>query len=248
MTCITRSKSLPESSSSDDSTSEATNSCGSSDANSDDSANSEGDDSGNGSDYSADPAADNSGNEGGRLLTESSGQKYYVGQMGLHRYYFRDTKHMKNHNWLAFIPIEGRLTEKMLWTIPEIAHDEPRFSRFYGFTSYFKAPENGEYRFLMSCDDRCSLYLSTSEPRQPEAKELILYRHKHTSWRNIPLLDKEESSPNFGVVFSKWIRLQKDEYYYFETSVLDGGGLCHLTIGMEIRPDIMPAYHPKADR
>lgn len=138
----------------------------------------------------------------------------------------------------------------MLMTTPEVAHDEPRFRRFYGFRAYFKAPDSADYRFLMSCDDNCQLSMSTNNTeysRYPEEKEKLLYRPKWTPWRTFDLLDKSENSTNFGKVFSKWVTLKKDQYYYFETSVMDTGGNCAHTIGMEVKQEKPVPTHPYAE-
>ena len=102
----------------------------------------------------------------------------------------------------------------------------------------------------MSCDDTCVLDMSVSTgPRDPANKERILTRTSYTSWRNVNLLDKSETeeNKNFGKEFSEFYTLQKDEYYYFQTSIKNTGGFGHHTIGMEVVPDQMPAFHPKMD-
>ena len=69
----------------------------------------------------------------------SSGKTYYVGQSGLARYYFTNTAGVNHNNWVDLINGD-QVAEKLLMTAPEVAHDEPKFRRFYGFRSYFKAP------------------------------------------------------------------------------------------------------------
>ena len=240
ITCITRSKVLPAPSSQDEQASDTTDSSSDSDETTDASA-----------------ETDTSNSEGGRLLddtptatdesTESAPTSFYIGQMGLHRYYFSNTSGIGHTNWLTFIETE-QLSDKMLWTSPEVVAQEIAAKRFYGFRAYFKAPTTGEYRFLMACDDTCMLSLSVTQPRLPEAKEQLLARNGWVRWRTMDFIeDKTENSPKFGQLFSKWLTLQKDEYYYFETSVLDTGGALSHTIGMEVKPETMPAAHPKMD-
>ena len=111
---------------------------------------------------------------------------------------------------------------------------------------YFKAPETGRYRFLMACDDSCTLKMSINDSRNPATMETILYRSSWTRFRNgIYTTDKTEGGTNEGVIYSKWLDLNQDQYYYFETTVRNsGGGPIHLTIGMELELETMPASHP----
>jgi hypothetical protein len=136
------------------------------------------------------------------------------------------------------------MSAKMIWTAPEVAVEEHGPHLFQGFRAYFKAPVNGKYRFLMSCDDTCVLNLSTSTPEDPSAKERLLSRNRPVGWRKFDLLDKSETSKNFGKFFSKEVTLNKDEFYYFETSVLSGRGPMYHVIGMDVIPDQMPKDHP----
>ena len=56
-------------------------------------------------------------------------------------------------------------------------------------TGWFKAPETGRYRFYISCDDACKLYLNTDTPfdkSAPAEAELteIAARWWHSEWRH----------------------------------------------------------------
>jgi len=147
ITCVTRSKPLPGS--------ETTSTKSSA----------------SGSDSSSAPTIDTYSSASFSKVAGAPDKTYYVGQQGLHRFYFTNTSGINHNNWLTFIAGE-QLLNKMVWTAPEIAHDETRFKRFYGFRSYFKAPDNGQYRFLMSCDDKCVLSMSSGDlHRFPESKE-----------------------------------------------------------------------------
>ena len=77
---------------------------------------------------------------------------------------------------------------------------------------YFKAPETKDYRFLMACDDTCSFKMSIDDPLNPDAAQQLLRREHHTWFRNSDVADKTESddNPDFGKVFSEWVRLTKD--------------------------------------
>jgi len=57
-------------------------------------------------------------------------------------------------------------------------------------SGWFTAPTTGQYRFYLSCNDACNLYLDSANPYQgtpldvkPEP-ELIAYRYWSSSWRN----------------------------------------------------------------
>ena len=41
------------------------------------------------------------------------------------------------------------------------------------YSGYFKAPATANYRFYMSCDDGCQLYLSNGTSLDPATKQLI---------------------------------------------------------------------------
>lgn len=122
---------------------------------------------------------------------------------------------------------------------------ENNSNQLHAFLGYFKAPGNGTYRFLMSCDDSCTMSLSTDQPWDPSAKERLLTRGTYTHWRNFYLTDKTgDDNPNLGIIYSRWVNLTQDEYYYFETTVKNNNGPGHLTVGMEAMLDTMPTSHP----
>jgi len=86
--------------------------------------------------------------------------------------------------------------------------------------------------------------MSVRCPRDPDQKERLLQRNEYTSYRNFFRLDKSDDHPDFGIVYSKWVTLTKDEYYYFETTLKNEAGIQHQTIGVEMKPEVMPASHP----
>ena len=104
----------------------------------------------------------------------------------------------------------------------------------------------------MSCDDVCQLYLnddaaSSEIPSQdPSAvgSAIIERAGGSTSYtfRAFETKDFEndcnESSNHCGSVFSQWISLTADEYYFIEAHHQDYGGSSHVTVGVEIRNDI----------
>jgi hypothetical protein len=78
----------------------------------------------------------------------------------------------------------------------------------------------------------------------PAANEEILTRNEWTRYRNQKVTDYGPTSVEFGLKFSKWITLTKDEFYYVESTLFEGGGVANIDIGMEIKPDAMPEFHP----
>ena len=118
---------------------------------------------------------------------------------------------------------------------------------------YFKAPITGRYRFLMSCDDNCALWLNrdAADPMNPSRSkaERLLFRSSHTTWRNFYPELREDSSANLGVMFSKWVDLKQNEFHHFEVAVGQGGGDYHLSVGLEVLPTDMSSYssHPNRE-
>ena len=64
---------------------------------------------------------------------------------------------------------------------------------------WFKAPATGNYKFYMSCDDACRLWLDStskfdkSAPVEP-TRDQIAIRHWATGWRNYLLVPEEDAS------------------------------------------------------
>lgn len=88
-----------------------------------------------------------------------------------------------------------------------------------------------------------------SDPRDPATKERLLTRNSWNRWREYNLLDKRESEDNveWQRVFSKEVQLNKNQYYYFETSAWNLRGPFHLTVGFEVKPNKMPIDHPNLE-
>lgn len=116
---------------------------------------------------------------------------------------------------------------------------------------FYEAPVDGLYQFHMSCDDTCSLKLSTSDPADPAAAEEVLRRDKHTSWRNFYhprshyTNDTYPENSNIGSIFTLWMPLTGGVKYYMESDFGQGGGDMHWTVGVEINPTVpVPQTHP----
>ena len=89
-------------------------------------------------------------------------------------------------------------------------------------TGFFKAPATTNYKFYVSCDDACEVYLSSSMSSASKTK--IAYSTSYTSFR-----DYTTSSVN-----SDWIALVAGQYYYLEVSQWNGGGGDFISVAVEI--------------
>lgn len=72
----------------------------------------------------------------------------------------------------------------------------------------------------MVCDDVCSLWLSLTDPMNPEAREKVLNRPAWTTFRNFYHTDNRynnDTHPENGAIgwmFTKWIPMTKGQKYY----------------------------------
>lgn len=82
--------------------------------------------------------------------------------------------------------------------------------------------------------------MSLTDPTNPAAKEKLLERTHHTSFRNWENKDNtvDPSNPKIGKIFSEWITLKGGHKYYFESPMNDFGGEGHWTVGVEINPSV----------
>jgi IPT/TIG domain len=145
----------------------------------------------------------------------------YVGEHGLRRRIYNQTTS------LTYSILESQPPYKEVLAIdfetPKNEWDGPFGNVLSG---YFKAPATANYRFYMTCDDLCRLYLSKTS-MSPSAKTLI-YEHKSdTGFRDF-------YEPWKKLHATDWIALTKDEYYYIEGQHIQGGGGDHFTVGLEI--------------
>lgn len=101
----------------------------------------------------------------------------------------------------------------------------------------------------MSCDDNCKFFIShEGDTLDPDQAEQVLIRTSYSEYRDKEVLDKVESNPAFGHKFSKWVTLEKGQYYYTLATLSDGGGQVNIDVGMEVKPEVMPANHPNAEK
>jgi hypothetical protein len=123
------------------------------------------------------------------------------------------------------------------------------FNRISGF---FKAPATADYQFHMSCDDICQLYLNGDK-----ASSLVPSQDPSTTGTD-PIIDRAGGSTSYtfrafdpkdfendcsassnhcGSVYSEWISLNANEYYFIEAHHQDYSGSSHVTVGVEIKED-----------
>jgi hypothetical protein len=67
---------------------------------------------------------------------------------------------------------------------------------------WFRAPAAGNYKFYMSCDNACQLWLdevnkfAKDDPVEP-SRERIAIRHWATGWRNYLMVPEEDASNQY---------------------------------------------------
>ena len=129
----------------------------------------------------------------------------YIGQQGLTRYLFNDTEGVYFwEDWREHVGTD--LTGKDIWPMLDFAHDTGLYrviNCLQTWEGFFRAPASGQYRFLMSCDDSCSYKMSIDDPLNMQSAETLLSRGDWTTYRNFDATERDETSPDFGVVFSK---------------------------------------------
>ena len=102
-------------------------------------------------------------------------------------------------------------------------------------TGWFKAPETGNYRFYISCDDACELLLDDLAPFSKDdytapTLDQKAVRHWTGDWRNYQVPPEEDSSNQY---ISDWIALEKDEFYQIEGYHMEWTGNDHFSVAVE---------------
>jgi hypothetical protein len=101
------------------------------------------------------------------------------------------------------------------------------------YSGYFKAPATAKYRFYVSCDDDCTVRLSTVN-MDPSAATLIYTSDGHISFR---------SYLAGGRKITNWIDLNDGGYYYIEVRHIQLTGGDHVSVAVEIEdPNIVPGH------
>ena len=100
---------------------------------------------------------------------------------------------------------------------------------------WFRAPAAGNYRFLMSCDDACQLFIDAtnkwdkSAPVEPERVE-IAKRSTASGWRDYMMEPGSDANYKFR---SDWIALEEHEYYSIEGFQFEYSSSDHFTVSVE---------------
>ena len=110
---------------------------------------------------------------------------------------------------------------------------------------WFKAPATGNYKFYISCDDACQLFLDDANKFDKEnyvAPDItqIAIRHSNTSWRNYILIPSEDSSHQYQ---SEWIAMEGGEFYAIEGFALQYTGGDHFTVSVEFEQEDTVGHH-----
>lgn len=99
---------------------------------------------------------------------------------------------------------------------------------------WFKAPAAGNYRFYISCNDKCKFFMDETNPfnaASPGTQSVTekAARHWSTSFRNYNLPPDPTSSSQY---ISSWIPLQAGEFYKVEGYAM-GSSNDHFTVSVE---------------
>ena len=130
----------------------------------------------------------------------------------------------------------GSVTRTELAT--SIEHFHPGGYRIgYKWDGWFKAPETGNYKFYLACDDLCAINLDKDNPFNAaspssvtQSPVTVANRSIHTHWRNyLQTPDPTSASQDQ----SAWIPLTQNEYYRMNTELVEGSGDEHLTASVE---------------
>ena len=152
----------------------------------------------------------------------------YVGEHGVERILVNNTDGVNRNNYMDYAADH----QKFLYTTLELASNTDQWTSFDLFKGFFKAPTSGNYKFHMACDDSCEFKMSTSDPTNPNALQSLISRGSYSSFRGWDFAGLSDSS-----TFSSEVYLTQDTHYYYEATLNQGEGDCHISIGAEITPD-----------
>ena len=161
-------------------------------------------------------------------------QLSYAGEHGLFRSLVNNTAGVNRDNFESFGP------QRTLLTSAEIPVNYYAINSFDMIQGFYEAPVDGQYQFHMSCDDNCNLRMSLSDPMNATAAESIISRGSYTSFRNFYFADNyynndtHPENEEIGKTFSVWIPLVGGQKYYMESTLGQGSGEIHWSVGVEI--------------
>lgn len=110
--------------------------------------------------------------------------------------------------------------------------DAPKnFDELYQYTqrikAWFVAPDTAKYRFFISCDDHCELYLDQTSGSLNPTKIA-----SGNSWTPFRWISRDYTSTDTRR--SEWVSLEKGKHYYIEGRHREGGGTDHFSVSLEI--------------
>ncbi|TNV88229.1 hypothetical protein FGO68_gene13028 [Halteria grandinella] len=160
----------------------------------------------------------------------------YVGEHGLKRKVFNRTTS------ISYAQLDTLQPYKEVLAIDFETPKDEWDGHFANLLSgYFKAPATANYRFHMTCDDKCRLYLSQTS-MDPTQKALI---YENTDYTDYHAFENPLKSYH-----SEWIPLTKDGYYYIEGRQIQAAGGDHFTVAVEIDDSAQPVmghHHTKRE-
>ena len=152
-----------------------------------------------------------------------------------------------NPSWTNLIDGSHPVKNTTLFTSFEDYRDLERTRLGGWYKGWFNAPETGNYRFFLSCDDACKLLMDTSNPYNaaspvtPVPVQLAI-RHWAIGFRSY---NHPQDANDANIHVSDWISLVAGESYYMEGHHLEYGHGEHFTVSMEFQSADSTA-HPKA--
>lgn len=126
----------------------------------------------------------------------------YIGQHGLRRKFY-NTSYALNWTSLASSP---DYIEKLALDL-EAPYNIWDAQMGNVYSGYFKPPMTGRYRFYVTCDDLCQLYLG-NKTLDPKSSSKIFETPGWSNYRTFITVD--------GTKRTDWISLNKDDYLYIE--------------------------------
>ena len=111
-------------------------------------------------------------------------------------------------------------------------------------SGWFKAPETGRYRFYISCDDACKLFMNTDTPFDKAAPAdapltEIAARWWAAEFRHYFVTPPEDSHQ----YISDWVDLAAGEFYKIEGYAMEWSGNDHFTVSVEFEKADTSDHH-----
>jgi hypothetical protein len=111
-----------------------------------------------------------------------------------------------------------------------------KISSFY--KNWFVPPETGRYRFYMSCDHQCRMWIAECPNTITPLTRMLTIN----TWTETRAFFSTAYSNNNKKV-SDWIHLTKGEPYYMETTYVEYNGGDHMSSGVEFEQTAIVNHH-----